>query len=200
MIIDIKKAVYTLLAVLCLSLISGCGAKSAPMPTVSAPLGTGIARASDERSKKIVVQTQTPADTRPVTYKNTDYGFNFTLPADWKGYSIVYGKWEGLGSGGKAGGNADTAGPVISIRNPGWTKQVPRQDIPIMIFTLDQWKRLQNDKFHVGASYDKPGELGRNHKYVFAIPAGYNRDFREGYRQVETILKSKPLKPTKAKK
>jgi hypothetical protein len=35
--------------------------------------------------------------------------------------------------------------------------------------------------------------LGRNNRYVFALPARYNFAFPEGYEEVEKILESKPL-------
>ena len=60
---------------------------------------------------------------------------------------------------------------MISIRHPQWTAENPRQDIPIMIFTIEQWNSLQQEKFHIGAAPIGPTELNRNEKYVFAIPA-----------------------------
>ena len=39
-----------------------------------------------------------------------------------------------------------------------------------------------------------PGELGRNVKYVFALPARYNYAFPTGYQEVEKILEGKPLR------
>jgi hypothetical protein len=71
----------------------------------------------------------------------------------------------------------------------------PRQDIPIMIFTIEQWNMLQEDKFHIGAAPVGPSEFGRNNKYVFALPARYNYAFLKGYEEVEKILKENPLKP-----
>jgi len=89
-------------------------------------------------------------------------------------------------------------GPIINIRNPRWTKANPYQDIPIMVFTIDQWNALQNDEFQIGAAPIGPTELGRNSKYVFAIPARYNFAFPSGYQEVEMILAGTPLKPIEA--
>ena len=75
-------------------------------------------------------------------YKNQQYGFTFTLPATWQGYTIVNGKWEGLEMGSP---NIAATGPQISIRHPQWSKEDPRQDIPIMIFSLTQWQDLQQE-------------------------------------------------------
>lgn len=121
-----------------------------------------------------------------VIYKNTQYGFNFPLPDSWKGYKIVTGKWEGTGK-------VNETGPMISIRHPKWTSQNPRQDIPILIFTIAQWNSLQKDEFHIGAAPIGPSELGRTTAYVFALPARYNYAFPTGYEEVEEILKSNPI-------
>ena len=132
------------------------------------------------------------ADT--VVYKNTQYGFNFTLPASWKGYTIVNDKWEGLALDDSQ--KVAETGPKVSIRHPLWTTQNPRQDIPIMIFTLAQWESLQRDKFHIGAAPIGPSEIARNSKYVFALPARYNFAFPIGYEEVEKIMSGSPLHPT----
>jgi len=132
-------------------------------------------------------------------YKNTQYGFDFALPESWKGYTLVTTEWEGLGITDSQSGKIVTAGPQISIRHPLWTSQDPRQDIPLMIFTLDQWASLLKEEFRVGAAPIPPSELGRNVKYVFALPARYNFAFPAGYEEVEDILKGDPLKPMDAR-
>jgi len=132
-------------------------------------------------------------------YRNNQYGFSFSLPESWQGYSIVNEKWEGLPPGGEQGdpqGDATVEiGPMISIRHPEWTSQNQRQDIPIMIFTLSQWESLQQEEFHIGAAPIGPRELGRNTAYVFALPARYNYAFPTGYEEVEKILEGLPLHP-----
>lgn len=126
-------------------------------------------------------------------YNNTQYGFNFSLPDSWKGYTIVTDQWEGTAIGDT---KIAAMGPLLSIRHPEWTSQNPRQDIPIMVFTLAQWNSLQHDEFHIGAAPINPSELGRNNKYVFALPARYNFAFATGYEEVEQILNGKPLQPS----
>lgn len=128
---------------------------------------------------------------QPVAYKNLQYGLEFSLPNSWQGYTIVTDQWKGNAIGENR--IAET-GPMLSIRHPQWTAQNPRQDIPILIFTHSQWNHLQQDKFHIGAAPINPSELGRNNKFVFALPARYNFAFPTGYEEVEQILKSKPLK------
>lgn len=120
----------------------------------------------------------------PVEYRNNEYGFNFSLPETWKGYSVIIAKWEG----------GYASGPIISIRHPLWTSENPRQDIPIMVLTLEQWMDLQQDKFHIGAAPIGPSELSRNSRYVFALPARYNYAFPAGFEEVDQIIQYKPLK------
>ncbi len=128
-----------------------------------------------------------------IGYKNMMYGFSVALPNDWKGYSATTDKWTGNAINDQLGEKAFTNGPVISIHNPKWTGVNSYQDIPIMIFTLDQWNLLQEDKFHIGAAPFGPSELGRNSKYIFALPARYNYAYPLGYEEVDKIIQSKPL-------
>jgi hypothetical protein len=128
-------------------------------------------------------------ETDSIAYENTQYGFSFSLPESWKGYTIVTDKWEGL-----APGDSQVAetGAVINIRHPQWSSEDPRQDIPIMILTLAQWNSLQQEKFYIGAAPIGPSELGRNSEYVFMLPARYNYAFPTGFEAVENILNSSP--------
>jgi hypothetical protein len=128
-----------------------------------------------------------------IEYKNTQYGFSFSLPVSWEGYSIAEDKWEGTSSG-PNGDMVVKKGPIILIRHPKWTSANPKQDIPIMIFTIAQWDSLEQGKFHIGAAPIGPTELGRNSKYVFALPARYNFAFPPGFEEVEEILENNPLK------
>ncbi len=130
-----------------------------------------------------------------VVYANTQYGFTFALPESWKGYKIVTLEWIGFPTD-INGEGAGVIGPELSIRHPLWTEAEPRQDIPIMIFTIEQWDQIQQTKLTVGAAPIPPSELGRNSTYVFALPARYNYAFPTGYQEVENILAGHPLKPT----
>jgi hypothetical protein len=129
-----------------------------------------------------------------IVYNNTQYGFDFTLPLSWKDYSIINSKWEGSAIEGEPGQVVGETGPIISIRHPKWTTANPRQDIPIMVFTQEQWNLLQQEKFHIGAAPIGPSELGHNTKYVFALPARYNFAFPEGVEEVQKILEGNPLR------
>jgi hypothetical protein len=128
-----------------------------------------------------------------IVYTNTTYGFNVTLPKSWTGYSVTVDKWTGDAINDQLGNVPYTSGPVVSIHNPKWTGANTYQDIPIMVFTLVQWGDLLAEKLHIGAAPIGPSELGRNTKYVFALPARYNYAFPHGYEEVDQIIRSKPL-------
>ena len=149
-------------------------------------------KSKDAKSIKPAVYEKTDS----TIYKNTQYGFNFSLPKTWKGYTIITDKWDGLSVSDLQSSKTVESGPIINIRHPEWTSQNKRQDIPIMIFTIKQWDALLKDEFHIGAAPIGPKELGRNSKYVFALPARYNFAFPTGYQEVENILNSNSLKPT----
>jgi len=129
---------------------------------------------------------------KTIQYKNTKYSFIFNLPLTWQDYKIVNDSWIGYSESAN-GEVASESGPLILIRSPQWTGKVPTQDIPIMVFTLEQWNALQQNKFNVGAAPIGPTELGRNSKYVFALPARYNFAFPKGFEVVEEIIQTKPL-------
>ena len=134
-----------------------------------------------------------PTDTL-ITYANATYGFCFSLPVGWQGYSIVTGEWEGHATSSDSVNVVIDRGPLLSIRHPRWTSADPRQDIPVMVFTRAQWHSLQHDEFHVSAAPIGPSELGRNRRYVFALPPRFDFAFPTGYEEVEQILAGKPLR------
>ena len=184
-----KKLFLTGLAVLIAFALAGCMEEGYERAT----LGPENSFAREMETAEAPATKPALEQANTIVYQNTDYGFEFTLPASWKGYKIVTDKWEGVAPGGQEGQQPAATGPMISIRHPKWTKKKPRQDIPIMVFTLKQWEDLQAEKFHIGAAPIGPKELGRNDRYVFALPARYNFAFPEGYKEVETILAGKPL-------
>lgn len=139
----------------------------------------------------LAAPTATPAS---LEYHNSEYAFTFSLPASWGGYSIVTGSWTGTISDPLKGDVPAVQGPLISIRHPLWSEQDPRQDIPIMVFTLEQWEALQRGEFVVSAAPVGPSELGRNASYVFALPARYNYAFPTGWQEVEQIIAAQPLR------
>lgn len=125
-----------------------------------------------------------------VEYKNNDYGFSFALPESWSGYAIVTSTREIRSA---SSGNVIATAPTIRIRHPLWTKESPREDIPIDVYTLAEWQKIQSGDYSVGAAPIPPSELGRNSKYVFALPARYNYDYLTGWEEVQKIIDGKPL-------
>lgn len=138
------------------------------------------------------ISTSTIGNPAALEYKNDQYGFTFPLPQSWSGYSILTQSWEGRPVDEPNG--AAVNGPEIIIRHPLWTASVPRQDIPIMIFTYAQWDLIQQEKLSLGAAPIGPSELGRNAKYIFALPARYNFSFPVGFEEVDQIIQSQALK------
>ena len=134
--------------------------------------------------------SQTLLSARSLVYTNRQFGFRFDLPLGWTGYTILKQQWNGRPDTAASSPHQEY-GPKLVIRRPHWTTAHPRQDIPIMIFTLRQW----NENLIVSAAPIGPSELGRNSRYVFALPPRYNYAFPDGYEEVEQILKDKPLHP-----
>jgi hypothetical protein len=136
---------------------------------------------------------QSRAEAPPPTtlvYRNTQYGFCFLLPVDWKGYSIVAETWSGT----VLDSQQKESGPQLLIRNPKWTVGDPYQDIPIMIFTPRQWKIVAADNMAVSAAPIGPAELGRNKSYVFALPPRWVGFIdAEGIDEVQTLMNQKPF-------
>lgn len=174
-----RASVRTFTVLLILTLLTGCSNSKNPSDNEQNQDGS---QKPSEKSEEIV-------------YENTEYGFDFTLPDSWSGYTIVTDSWTGEPMEGTDSDGGNITGPMISIRHPLWTSDDPRQDIPIMIFTTDQWNSLQQEEFHIGAAPIGPSELGHNSEYYFALPARYNFAFPTGYEEVETILENDPLKP-----
>lgn len=181
-----KTIIKCTIAVLSLTLLMGCSNDKNAVKNQASP-----ATSSKNVTNPSTSSTNTTSSS--VVYSNTQYGFNFTLPKSWKGFSIVTGIWEGNNV---SLGKVTETGAKISIRHPEWTSKNPRQDIPIMVFTLAQWNLLQHGKISVSAAPIEPSELGRNNVYVFALPARYNFAFLTGYKEVEEIIANHPLKAT----
>jgi hypothetical protein len=124
-----------------------------------------------------------------IEYRNAKFGFCFSLPASWKGYSILSDQWEGS----TPDSQNVSHGPRVRIRNPKWTEKDPYEDIPILVFTPAEWKLVTEEKLNVSAAPIGPSELGSNARYVFALPPRYNFDYATGWQEVETLLQNKSL-------
>jgi len=195
--ISTGKRTTTKWAIVALSLLLlvGCSSVIKPPTTTSSSQNQASSSTTSQHSNNTSTpsSSSTTTNSNSILYKNTKYGFSFTLPKSWQGFSTIIGSWEGNDV---ASGKVSETGPMISIRHPQWSSKKTRQDIPIMVFTLEQWNLLQKDKFHIGAAPIGPNELGRNNSFVFALPARYNFASPNGYQEVEEILKNHPLKAT----
>jgi hypothetical protein len=187
----LKKTLLVMLVILMSILMASCIREEKAAKLIMEELSKEEPPQSSEVNYRVAINLLEPSYS--ILYENTEYGFNFSLPISWKGYKIVTEKWEGVTLGAPESGNIIETGPIISIRHPKWTTENPRQDIPIMIFTVAQWKAMQQEKFHIGAAPMGPRELDRNSSYVFALPARYNYAFLIGFEEVEQILNGNPL-------
>ncbi|MBP9821887.1 MAG: hypothetical protein KBC81_00335 [Candidatus Pacebacteria bacterium] len=127
-----------------------------------------------------------------IIYKNNQYGFSIPLTSAWKGYTVLNSQWEGAYLNDN---NKTIRGPKIILRHPQWATSSMREDLPVMIFTLDEWRRVTNDKvsddnISVGAAPIPPSILGQNSKYVIALPARYNFDSKAGWEEVDKLAHS----------
>ena len=137
---------------------------------------------------------QNPRKSKSEFYTNKKYGFRFKLPEVWRGYSIAISEWEG----GDPTYQSDEEippekGPLITIGDPRSTEDNPRQNIPIMVFTKRQWNLVEEGRLIVSASPFGPDELGRNARYIFALPPRYNYAFIDGWEDVDKIMRDQPL-------
>ncbi len=140
-----------------------------------------------ESDNKTVTTVATVATTEELTYVNEQFGFDFKLPKSWDGYLVLEETWTGSTS------ELDISGPKIILRHPNWTDSKPMQDIPILIFTPQQWQDILAEKYNVSAAPIPPSLLGENDTYVFALPPRYNFAYLDGFEDVEAILKEAPL-------
>ena len=100
-------------------------------------------------------------------YTNDKYGFEVTLLDSWKGYEVLTESWKGTSLDGAP---KQYQGPQIIIRNPKWSVSKPWQDIPIMVFTKDEWELVEAKNLSVNAAPIGPNKLDENQEYVFALP------------------------------
>ena len=97
-----------------------------------------------------------------VEYRNEQYGFEMTFPSDWKGYSVVSGTWQGRTQDEQGETTGTYTGPEIILRHPQWTADAPWQDIPVMVFTHDEWALVEQEHLAVSAAPIGPSKLGEN--------------------------------------
>jgi len=112
-------------------------------------------------------QVSSPKIASGETYTNNEYGFKLKLPNPWKGYSVEKSSWQGYLVGDYS---KKYDGVKIILKNPQSTTEQSWQDIPIMIFTPDVWKLVEEDTIAVSAAPIGPNKIGQNQKFIFANP------------------------------
>jgi hypothetical protein len=129
---------------------------------------------------------------KAVAYRSSEYGFQFSLPQSWKGFRVLACRWDGR----RADSDEGDSGPLIVIRHPLYTAESPREDIPIMVFTRAQWRAVSasDPALIVSAAPFPPTEMGRNRRYVFALPPRFSFDELDGVEEVLKITSGHPLK------
>lgn len=127
------------------------------------------------------------ANNRTIEYRNAKYGFSFRLPSSWKGYQVLWSTWGGYFPGED---RPPISGPMLKIRSPRWRVGQRTEDIPVMIYTLAQWR----ENPVVSAAGVGPNELGRNSQYVFATPPRWDYDQLAGFREAERIVYNHALR------
>jgi hypothetical protein len=62
-----------------------------------------------------------------------------------------------------------------------------------MVFTKAQCQSNKEGRLSVSAAPIDPSELGRNAKYVFALPPRFNYALLDGWEEVGEIIQNHPL-------
>lgn len=118
--------------------------------------------------------TRPSPDAAAVTYHDAVYGFTFALTADWKNYSVLHDLWHSEQYDERLDRDLAVAqGPIIILRHPRWTSASPRQDVPILVFTRDQWQADRQEGVYPGGVVD---EIAHNERYVIAAYSRFNAD------------------------
>lgn len=134
--------------------------------------GQGVRlRQLEQENTELKAQRQQRGGTAgAVEYRNEQYGFGITFPSDWSGYSVVAGTWQGRTQDEQGETTGTYTGPEIILRHPQWAAAAPWQDIPVMVFTHDEWTLVEQQTLGVSAAPIAPSKLGENAKFVFALP------------------------------
>lgn len=174
-------ALYGVIVLLSLVIVVGAAWVFWPKSAV-APEGTPTPSPS--------VSSAAPAHD-PSDYLNIDYGLFVALPDEWTGHGVTIFEWSAEDVTSSASDRTVAKGPLIHIVDPAVAGGNPRQDIPIMVFTLEQWGHVGgvDGDWSVSAAPIPPSELARNSTYVFALPARYNYAFPPGWEEVDQLIK-----------
>lgn len=127
----------------------------------------------------------------PIRYQNAEYDLAFYLPEDWKGYSVLRDEWEGITYRPEKDADVVLArGPLIILRSPLWKANDLYQDIPIYIFTRQQWDDDKSGEFSAEGAGGVLEGLWHNDKYVYSMHSRYNvADDVNGQDEVRDIVR-----------
>jgi len=130
-----------------------------------------------------------PPSNASLHYRDPGYGFTFSLPASWQGYSVLAEQWEGQTYSAAVDSLVVAEhGPMIVLRHPQWQAGDPYQDIPILIFAREQWAAYRQGGFEIGAGGFQ-FEIGHNLKFVFTMSTRYNADDSvQGWKEADEIV------------
>ncbi|MCK5510296.1 hypothetical protein KAI65_01975 [Candidatus Parcubacteria bacterium] len=99
-------------------------------------------------------------------YRNEEFGFEIDLSEPWKGYKIFKELWNGTTLDVSA---VKYDGSKVVIRNSKWSEDEIWQDIPILVFTKDEWQLIEDNNLNISATPIAPRKIGENNNYVFAL-------------------------------
>jgi len=122
------------------------------------------------------------------TYQNEEFGFEVILLDSWAKYSVLTESWDGISLDNNS---TKYEGPKITIRNPNWSDNEIWQDIPILVFTKDEWQLIEQRNLNISAAPVGPKKLGENKEYIFALPprwAGFSDAL--GQNEAQEIIKT----------
>jgi hypothetical protein len=127
------------------------------------------------------IGTPVPVVEQAVKYQNDTFGFSIELPGNWQGYTVNHIK-EDIYDTGKVTANNGVVDSfqIIELHHPLETAENPREVMPVMVFTPEQWEHIQKEEWSV--------VLGRNSQWIMALPARYNYDFKPGWEEVDQLV------------
>lgn len=127
-------------------------------------------------------------DDTKIEYLNEEYHFAIYLPKDWEGLQVIKAEQTGDKEWDELFSKIDKEYVVINLRHPQWTKEMPFQDISLVIFRSEQWNKNLNDA--TDGNYDiLPQEVpGGDISYVIRLNPTAYKDTLKGYKDVLEII------------
>jgi hypothetical protein len=104
-----------------------------------------------------------------IFYKNAEYEFSMIFPATWKNFIVQKNTWKGWLVDSQSE-HPDYTGVKLLFINPQTTDTQVYQDIPVLIFTKEQWGLISQEKLSVSAAPIGPAKIGETNDYIFATP------------------------------